>query len=198
VVAGSSVALEVSSGGALVAVPTVTNLLQAAATATLTSAGFTIGTVTPLASTVVPVGGVISQTPAAGAEVPAGTVVALSVSTGTPTLSIANATAVEGNTLCAPCTSMTFTVSLSAASSQAVTVNYSTLAGTAMAGKDYVASTGSVTFAPGEVTKTIAIQIIGDTSRENTETLLVRIASAMNAVITDSDATGTVVDDDNR
>jgi beta-lactam-binding protein with PASTA domain len=198
VVIGSSVALVISSGVPLVAVPNVTHLLQAATTTTLTSAGLTVGTVTPLASTVVPVGAVISQTPAAGTQVPVGTVVALSVSTGTPTLSIANATATEGNTLCAPCTSMTFTVTLSAASSQTVSVNYSTLQGTAVVTKDYVASSGTVTFAAGEMTKTIVIQIIGDTSRENTETMLVRIAGATNAVISDADGTGAIIDDDNR
>ena len=153
---------------------------------------------TPLASTTVPVGTVMSQTPAAGTQVPAGTPVALSVSAGPPTLSIANATAVEGNTQCSPCTAMTFTVTLSAASSQAVSVNYSTLPGTAVVAKDYLASSGSVTFAAGEVTKTIVIQIIGDTSRENTETLVVRLAGAINATISDSDATGAIVDDDNR
>ena len=92
-------------------------------------------------------------------------------------------------------TAMTFTVTLSAASSQAVSVNYSTLPGTAVVAKDYLASSGSVTFAAGEVTKTIVIQIIGDTSRENTETLVVRLAGAIKQDLR-SDATGAIVDDE--
>ena len=124
------------------AIPNVVNLTQASATSTITAAGLVVGSVTNLASTIVPAGSVISQSPAAGTQAPAGTAIALSVSSGPPGLSIANASAVEGNTGCSPCTSLNFTVTLSAASSQTVTVNYSTIAGTA--GADLVSDRKSV------------------------------------------------------
>jgi hypothetical protein len=54
---------------------------------------------------------------------------------------------------------MTFTVSLSAAYDQDVTVNFATVDGTAIAGVDYVAHAGTLTFAPGETTKTISVQV---------------------------------------
>jgi hypothetical protein len=104
----------------------------------------------------------------------------------------------EGNTLCTPCTALPFTVSLSAASSQTVTVNYATLAGTAQAGKDYISASGTLTFAPGEVSKNVVIQVVGDTSRENNETLQVRLTNATNAIIARTDGIGTIIDDDSR
>jgi hypothetical protein len=91
---------------------------------------------------------------------------------------------------------MVFTVTLSAPSSQTVTVNYATLAGTATAGKDFMSASGIVTFAPGEVTKTITINIVGDTTRESNETLTVRLSSPVNATMTRGDSTGTIIDDD--
>src|SRR5205823_766478 len=61
-------------------------------------------------------------------------------------------------------TTFTFTVSLSAAYDQAVTVNFATADGTAIAGVDYVATSGTLTFAPGEMTKTITVEVIDPTS----------------------------------
>jgi beta-lactam-binding protein with PASTA domain len=193
---GSSVTLVVSSGSSLVTVPNVVNLTQASATSAITGAGLVVGSVTNLSSTIVPAGSVISQSLLAGTLAPAGSVVALTVSSGTPGLSIANASVTEGNTGCSPCTSLIFTVTLSAPSSQTVTVAYSTLAGTASASADFNAASGTLTFAPGEVTKTIAIQVVGDTRRENTETLTARLSGAVNATITRVDGMGMIVDDD--
>jgi beta-lactam-binding protein with PASTA domain len=76
---GSAVALVVSLG---VKVPNVVGNTQAAAQTTITSAGLTVGTVTTANSTTVPIGRVISQTPAAGSNVAAGSAVALVVSLG--------------------------------------------------------------------------------------------------------------------
>jgi aryl-phospho-beta-D-glucosidase BglC (GH1 family) len=58
----------------------------------------------------------------------------------------------------------TFTVTLSAASTQTVTVNYATADGTAIAGTDYVAQTGTLTFSPGETQATILVPIVADPS----------------------------------
>jgi aryl-phospho-beta-D-glucosidase BglC (GH1 family) len=56
----------------------------------------------------------------------------------------------------------TFTLTLSAASTQPVTVNFTTANGTAIAGIDYVAQSGTVTFAPGQTQATILITILAD------------------------------------
>ena len=79
---GSAVALTVSLGPALVAVPNVVNQTQANATAALTTAGLTTGAVTSASSATVAAGSVISQNPAAGASVALGSAVALVVSSG--------------------------------------------------------------------------------------------------------------------
>ena len=68
-------------------------------------------------------------------------------------------------------TLFTFTVTLSAAYDQAVTMSYRTVNGTATTGdNDYVAKTGTLTFAPGETTKTITIEVKGDSKKEANET----------------------------
>ena len=76
-----------------------------------------------------------------------------------PALSIGPATVAEGNS---GTTNAVFTVTLSAASDGAVTVNYATANGTAMAGSDYTATSGTLTFAAGETTSTITVAVAGD------------------------------------
>ena len=56
----------------------------------------------------------------------------------------------------------TFTVSLSAASGQTVTVEFGTANGTAIAPADYAAASGTLTFAPGATTQTIGVIVSGD------------------------------------
>ena len=64
-------------------------------------------------------------------------------------------------------TLFTFTVTLSAAYDQAVTMSFRTADGTATTSdNDYVAKTGTLTFAPGETTKTITIEVKGDSKKE--------------------------------
>jgi hypothetical protein len=89
-----------------------------------------------------------------------------------------------------------FTVSLSQASSETVTVYYATADGTATAGSDYTAQTGILTFTPGSTTQTIAIGILGDSLPESNETFWLNLSGATNAVITDSQGMGTIIDDD--
>ena len=68
-------------------------------------------------------------------------------------------------------TLFTFTVTLSAAYDQPVTMSFSTVNGTATTSdNDYVAKTGTLTFAPGETTKTITIDVKGDNKKEANET----------------------------
>ncbi|MCB8948413.1 MAG: hypothetical protein H6653_10405 [Ardenticatenaceae bacterium] len=93
-------------------------------------------------------------------------------------------------------TDAVFTVTLAPASSQTVTVDYATMAGTAVANNDYTTTNGQLTFNPGETTQTIIVPINGDTNDESDETFTVSLSSASNADIIDGEATGTIVDDD--
>jgi hypothetical protein len=86
----------------------------------------------------------------------------------------------------------TFTVSLSTALDQAFTVNFATQDGiglpgqpnSAYAGQDYVATSGTLAFAPGELTKTITVEIIENDSLEYDEFFWVRLSGATVGVIT--------------
>ena len=110
-----------------------------------------------------------------------------------PTISIDDASITEGDS---GTSQLTFTVKLSQAASGPVTVNYSTANGTATAGSDYSALTGTITFAAGETTKTITIPVTGDTAVEANETFTVTLASPSGATIADGSATGTIVNND--
>jgi hypothetical protein len=112
---------------------------------------------------------------------------------GVSTLSISSPSQAEGNSGTSP---MTFVVTLSPASGQTVTVNYATLNGTATAGSDYTATSGTLTFAPSVTTQTIAVPIIGDTVNESDEAFTVTLSAASNASIVTTTGTGTIVNDD--
>ncbi len=111
----------------------------------------------------------------------------------TPSLSINDVTVTEGDS---GTTTATFTVTLSAISAQTVTVNYSTANNTATAASDYAANSGTLTFAPGETTKTIAIEVLGDTLDEINETFQVLLAGVVGGAISDNSGIGTITDDD--
>ena len=77
-----------------------------------------------------------------------------------------------------------------------MSANYATADGTAFAGSDYVASSGTVTFEPGEVTKTIEVQVNGDTAPEGDETFGVLLSFLVNAAMADDEARVTITNDD--
>ncbi|PPU51845.1 autotransporter outer membrane beta-barrel domain-containing protein [Xanthomonas arboricola] len=110
-----------------------------------------------------------------------------------PALSIDDVSVNEGNS---GTTTATFTVSLSAASGQTVSVNYITADGTATAGSDYSARSGTLTFAPGVTAQGVAITVNGDTAVEPNETFSVGLSGASNASIARATGTGTIVNDD--
>ena len=110
-----------------------------------------------------------------------------------PSLSVADVSVKEGNS---GVKLMTFTVILSAATAGPVTVAYSTADGTATSGSDYVAASGTLTFAAGETSKTIEVKVKSDKVAESNETLTIRLANADGATIADGSATGTVTNDD--
>jgi hypothetical protein len=92
---------------------------------------------------------------------------------------------------------MTFTVTLSAAYDQPVTVNYATRDGSAVAGSDYVATAGMLTFAPGQTSKTITVAIKGDKTKEYDEYFSVFLSDASdNARIYNSFGRGTILNDE--
>ena len=109
-----------------------------------------------------------------------------------PALSIADTSAAED------IGAMVFAVTLSAASSEEVTVAYATANGTAMAGDDYEAQNGTLTFSPGSgLTQTIAVPIIDDAVDEaEEETFTVTLSNAQHATLADGEATGTIEDND--
>ncbi|QEL14969.1 DUF4394 domain-containing protein [Limnoglobus roseus] len=111
-----------------------------------------------------------------------------------PTVSIANATVTEGN---AGTTALTFTVTLSGASATPVTVMIDTADGTATAGSDYTALVGqTITFAPGETSKTVTVNVTGDTTFESNETFTATLSAPVGATLAADTATGTITNDD--
>jgi hypothetical protein len=108
-------------------------------------------------------------------------------------VAINNVSVSEGNSGTA---NAVFTLSLSPASSQSITVNFSTANGTAVAGFDLLAQSGALTFSPGETSKTITIEVIGDTVAESNETFFVNLTLVTNAVIAVNHGIGTILNDD--
>ncbi len=90
---------------------------------------------------------------------------------------------------------LAFTVSLSFPSSSALSVSFATADGTAKAGSDYTGGSGSVTFAPGQTTRSILVPILGNTAVEPNKTFFVRLTST-GVTIVKSQGTGTIVNDD--
>ncbi len=112
-----------------------------------------------------------------------------------PHISISDVTKAEGKR--GQTTLFTFTVTLSAAYDQAVTMSYRTVNGTATSGSDYVAKTGTLTFAPGETTKTITITVNGDSKREANEVFYLDLfGNSSNSLFTKYRGIGTILNDD--
>ncbi|MEH2044356.1 Calx-beta domain-containing protein [Nostoc sp.] len=114
-----------------------------------------------------------------------------------PTITISDVSVTEGNT--GTTTNANFTISLSNPSSQQVTVNYNTSDGTAqVADSDYNSALGTITFNPGETSKTLSIGVVGDNKFETDETFSVNLLAATNAAIADSLGVATIINDDNQ
>ena len=113
-----------------------------------------------------------------------------------PRISISDVTRSEGRKN--QTTLFTFTVTLSAAYDQPVTMSFRTVDGTATTGDhDYVAQTGTLTFAPGETTKTITIEVMGDNKRETNETFYLDLfGNSGNSLLVDGRGVGTIQNDD--
>jgi beta-glucanase (GH16 family) len=109
-----------------------------------------------------------------------------------PQLSISHQSKLEGNST----GNFEFTVRLSVASANQASVDYATVDKSAVAGEDYVAASGSLTFAPGETEKSFPVSIVPDTLREGDEEFRVQLSNPVNAVIAVGTALGTIRNDD--
>lgn len=110
-----------------------------------------------------------------------------------PLLRIGNAVVTEGDSG----TSLaSFVVRLSKAATQAVSMTYATQADTARAGSDFIATSGSLVFAPGEVAKTISVRIVGDLVREANERFTVELGTVKGATLADGSGLGIIIDTD--
>ena len=108
-------------------------------------------------------------------------------------MSIASASVTEGNV---GTVTVAVTVTLSAASTATVTVNYATANGTATAGSDYQSASGTLSFAPGVMSRSFTVTIIGDRVKEANETILVTLTSPTGATLAAASATVTILDDE--
>ena len=110
---------------------------------------------------------------------------------GPAALSVADARAEEGSD-----ETIDFAVSLSREAHASVTVDYTTAAGSATAREDYTRTSGTLSFAPGETEKTVAVPVLDDAIDEGEETFTLRLSDATGAVIADGTATGTIENSD--
>ncbi len=114
---------------------------------------------------------------------------------GRPSVSVGDASVAEGN---AGTTPLSVPVTLSAASTQPVSVTYATADGTATAPSDYTAANGTLTFNPGETSKTISVAVAADLAIEPDETLSIALSGAVGATIATGTATGRITNDDTQ
>src|SRR5215207_751940 len=110
-----------------------------------------------------------------------------------PSISVRDAVVVEGNS---GTTQATFVVALSGATSQSVSLSFATSNGTAASASDYIATSGALTFAPGEVEKPVVVLVNGDTVDEAQETFFLDISNVQNATVSSNRGTGFISDDD--
>ena len=110
-----------------------------------------------------------------------------------PSLSTSNVTVTEGNS---GTVNAVVTVTLSAASGQTVTVNYATADGSAIAPGDYTAASGTLTFTPGQTSRTVTVLVNGDITPEANETFSLGLFGATNATINIATSFITITNDD--
>lgn len=114
---------------------------------------------------------------------------------GTPSLSINDITINEGDGN-NPLIGWDFTISLSAPSTQTVSVTVSTQAGTATDNVDFGAGSIVVNIPAGQTSQSLTVFVIGDTLVEGTETFFVNLSNPVNATIADAQGLATIIDDD--
>ena len=133
-----------------------------------------------------PVGATLLAQPTGRASIGANDATAAAL----PLITVADAVADESSTF------LEFVVSLSAPSTQAVSVNYNNSNLTAANGSDYSALASTLTFLPGETTKVVKIPVLNTAGVEPTEAMTLNLFSAVNATIAAPRAIGTIYDND--
>ena len=91
---------------------------------------------------------------------------------------------------------LAFVAQLSGPSSEEVTVDWQTADGTASAGSDYTSDSGTLTFSPGDLRKMIEVTVTPDNVHEDDETFTLELTDPVNATVPDTDAVGTIENDD--
>jgi hypothetical protein len=91
---------------------------------------------------------------------------------------------------------VTFAVTLDRPSTGVVSMNYGTVNGTAVAGTDYVATSGSLSFAPGETVKTVTVAIVNNPAAELDESFSLQLSALVGATTLDSSGTATIAAND--
>jgi len=112
---------------------------------------------------------------------------AASAAADAPALAVSDAMVTEGDS---GAKNALFTVSLSAASAGAVTVDYVTADGSATAPGDYAAARGTLTFAPGELSKQVVVAVVGETLDEPHETYSLNLSNPAGATLGDPEGKG--------
>lgn len=110
-----------------------------------------------------------------------------------PTVSAVDCAVAEGDAGSTPCP---FPVELTPASGRPVTVAFATEAGTATAGADFTAASGSITFPAGATSAPRPVGVLGDAAVEANETFTLRLSAPVNALLPDDAAVGVILDDD--
>ena len=106
---------------------------------------------------------------------------------GPPAISVSDATVQEAEGAV-----LVFTATLSHASSRTVTVDYATSDGTAVAGSDYTAASGTLTFNAGDTSQTVQVTVLTDSEDESQETLTLTLSNPSQATLDDATGTGTI------
>ena len=107
---------------------------------------------------------------------------------GPPAISVSDASVQEAEGAV-----LAFSVTLSNASSRTVVVSYATADGTATAGSDYTAASGSLTFNAGDTSQTVEVPVLTDSDDEGQETLTLTLSNPNQATLGDATGTGTIL-----
>jgi Calx-beta domain len=118
---------------------------------------------------------------------------AVSSAADAPSLTVNDVSVTEGDS---GTKNAVFTVVLSASSADPVTVGYATVDGSAKAPDDYAAASGTLTFSPGELSKQVTVQVVGDTLDEPHEIYTLELSNPLGATIADGHGAGTILDND--
>ncbi len=110
-----------------------------------------------------------------------------------PDISVADVSVAEGDSGTA---TATFTVTLSGPSPDTVSAAFTTTDGSATAGADYLAASGTVAFAPGETVQQVPVEVVGDVLDEADQTFTLDLSAASGGALADPQGTATILDDD--